>query len=301
MADRQALERALANAQAAGDEGAVEVLTEALAAAPAASPADPLRKLGQAPAMAPSHGTDALRKLSRPKKTAREVLVREPPEDVGKKEVQSFDQEAQKVMGTADIIARLIEKIEQVDKTGIGAEKNVRGGKVPSPGIPGIGGPANVVGGALEETGNVPFLGPIAGVVTRPIGNLLRGTTKEGREIRQLMKDLEMMGANMRMKGTGQISDMERKMVKEAWGLDSTDMYADTNVRIGLKRAADEVKRKLADLQRVSPDAAAYLKSQGYSLEDIDARFAGIYDPTSPLPETDEGDRALLKKYGIEE
>jgi hypothetical protein len=151
--------------------------------------------------------------------------------------------------------------------------------------LPGAGGMANVVGGAMEDASNAPYIGGAVGIVTRPIGNLLRNTTKEGRELRQRANELELLGANLLVKGTGQISDRERAQVRAAWGLDTKDLYADQNIRIGVKKALADAAKQMRDLQAAYPDIAEYTERLGHSTTTLPADLESAYDPMSVYDE----------------
>lgn len=296
---RAALQQALANAQAAGDTAAVTRLQEALNAMPPPMPGD------------------ALRAVALPQRSASEALLGRPPPgaapapsgmvpaeptaptaelgDLSMRELAELKQYEQHATALskvgyaiADYSALLqkidAEKAQPPDKHRMN-EHQIFSHPPDRADIPGAGGMANAVGGALEDVKNAPLVGNVVGVLTSPLGHALRNTTDAGREVRQRSKELELLGANALVKGTGQISDYERKMVKDAWGLDPTDLYADRNIRIGIKKAAADMSKQMDDLEKTYPGAAAYMQQRGVSSADLRKRLAEMYDPTAVLNE----------------
>lgn len=315
---REILEVAIANAQKAGDTAAVAQLQAVLDSLPAPRGGDKLRAAAARPASTRSART--VLKVQ-PRRPARDVLgvAQAGPdlEEQGYDDEQREDPEAppadepvevpealspafrvqykeylqqanaiNKVGRTAASLDALIQKLdEEQGRGGSAGHDPMLFGAPPRGSLPGAGGPANVVGGALENVANTPVIGGLAGVITRPLGGALRKTTKEGQELRQFTHELELLGANMLVKGTGQISDKERAMVRDTWGLDTTDPYADRNIRIGVKKALADASQAMKDLESSYPDVAEYTRRLGHSSSALGKDLESAYDPMSVYEE----------------
>ena len=208
-------------------------------------------------------------------------------------ELKNFTDRSKTIEQFARSALQLNSLIQNVDQSGqgFGGPETLPWPRSRSAGdVPGVGGIEQSIGGALEGVHNAPFVGELAGAVTTPVGNLMTNTTDEGRAIRQLANEMKLMGSNLLLKGTGQISDVERKMASVAIGMDPNSVYADRDIRIGLQRLLQDTAESFKDLKAEHPQIYSMLASRNHPLAQLEQQVNSAYDSTKVLGAGDQNE-----------
>jgi len=291
MARRDALERALANADAAGDTEAVARLQDALDAEPAPRRGDVLR--GNAPQMRSAHEAllGAAPQVAAPAPAAAlpESMIDEKPQT----KAVDFEKEypLMREIGTAaDDILSIIDKADAGRKTR---------GDVPGAGLgqwaasvaPVIAGTVvgSKLGGGALGAGSLLGRAPatIAGggagfVFGKDLANAV--SSEEGKKLRQRLATLSNTRVKLRTGAQASWQEMER-IISEL-GSDPDKMDADTRIRLGMQRLKELATTELNRVGAFHPESAAQEKlTNKEGPADLAARISAHPDPTA-LPDS---------------